>query len=92
MKLKEIVEMVQQHHPNLGAQEVVKMVNRAQDEYCSRTRLLEDAAQFDIVEGQRGYSLTVSGNDDQIMEIKNVDLDGKTIRRFIGRPYKRDLT
>ena len=30
MKLKEIVELVQQHHPNLGAQEVVKMVNRAQ--------------------------------------------------------------
>jgi hypothetical protein len=92
MKLKEIVELVQQHHPNLGAQEVVKMVNRAQDEYCSRTRLLEDAVQFELVSGQRGYNLSVSGNDDQIMEIKNVDLDGKAIKRFIGRPYKRDLT
>ena len=92
MKLKEIVELVQQHHPNLGAQEVVKMVNRAQDEYCSRTRLLEDAVQFELVSGQRGYNLSVSGNDDQIMEIKNGDLDDKTIKRFIGRPYKRDLT
>ncbi len=92
MKLKEIVELVQQHHPNLGAQEIVKMVNRAQDEYCSRTRLLEDAVQFTLVQDQRGYSLSVSGNDDQIMEIKNVDLDGKQIKRFLGRPYKRDLT
>lgn len=92
MKLKEIVELVQQHHPQMGAQEVVKMVNRAQDEYCSRTRLLEDAVQFTAVEDQRGYSLSVSGNDDQIMEIKHVDLDSKEIKRFTGRPYKRDLT
>jgi len=91
MKLKEIVELVQQHHPNLGAQEIVKMVNRAQDEYCSRTRLLEDAVQFPLVLDQRGYSLSVSGNPDQIMEIKSVDLDGSTIKKFLGRPYKRDL-
>tara|TARA_X000001382_G_scaffold110981_1_gene87725 strand:- start:80 stop:358 length:279 start_codon:yes stop_codon:yes gene_type:complete len=92
MKLKEIVELVQQHHPNIGAQEIVKMVNRAQDEYCSRTRLLEDAVQFPLVQDQRGYSLSVANNTDQIMEIKAVDLDGKKIKRFIGRPFKRDLT
>jgi len=89
--LKEMVELVQQHHPQLGAQEVVKMVNRAQDEYCARTRLLEDAVQFELVLDQRGYNLSVSGNPDQIMEVKSADLDDRTISRLIGRPLKRDL-
>ncbi len=92
MKLKEMVELVQQHHPQMGGQEIVKMINRAQDEYSSRTRLSEDSHTYTIVDGQRRYSLNVSGNKDAIMEIKNVDLNGKTIKRFTGRPIQRDLT
>jgi hypothetical protein len=92
MKLKEMVELVQQHHPQMGGQEIVKMINRAQDEYSSRTRLSEDSHTYTVVDGQRRYSLNVSGNKDAIMEIKNVDLNGKTIKRFTGRPITRDLT
>ena len=92
MKLKEIVELVQQHHPQMGAQEIIKMVNRAQDEYSSRTRILENNTNITVVENQRRYSLNLAGNKDEIMEIKNVDLNGKTIKRFTGRPIQRDLT
>ena len=92
MKLKEMVELVQQHHPQMGGQEIVKMINRAQDEYSSRTRLSEDSHTYTVVDGQRRYSLNVSGNKDAIMEIKNVDLNGKTIKRFTGRPVTRDLS
>jgi|TARA_R100000908_G_C3752488_1_gene146952 hypothetical protein len=92
MKLKEMVELVQQHHPQMGGQEIVKMINRAQDEYSSRTRLSEDSHTYTVVDGQRRYSLNVSGNKDAIMEIKNVDLNGKTIKRFTGRPITRDLS
>lgn len=87
-----MVELVQQHHPQMGGQEIVKMINRAQDEYSSRTRLSEDSHTYTVVNGQRRYSLNVSGNKDAIMEIKNVDLNGKTIKRFIGRPITRDLS
>jgi hypothetical protein len=83
MKLKEMVELVQQHHPQMGGQEIVKMINRAQDEYSSRTRLSEDSHTYTVVNGQRRYSLNVSGNKDAIMEIKNVDLNGKTIKRYL---------
>ena len=31
MKLKEMVELVQQHHPELGVTEIVKMLNTAQE-------------------------------------------------------------
>ena len=40
MKLKEMVELVQQHHPDLGVTEIVKMLNIAQEEYSQRTRML----------------------------------------------------
>tara|TARA_R110000824_G_scaffold364785_1_gene553233 strand:+ start:112 stop:390 length:279 start_codon:yes stop_codon:yes gene_type:complete len=91
MKLKEMVELVQQHHPQMGAQEIIKMINRAQDEYSSRTRILEGNSAITVVEDQRRYSLDVSGNKDAIMEIKSVDLNGEQIKRYVGRPHKRDL-
>ena len=94
MKLKEMVELVQQHHPELGITEVVKMLNIAQDEYSARTRLLEKATQFDLVTNQRYYAL-----DKSILEIKSVDMESAdnstdhiNIPKLIGRPVRRDLS
>ena len=77
-----MVELVQQHHPELGAQEIVKMLNRA----------LDSATKFDTVADQRYYGL-----DSQIMEIWSVDYtnddgDLEAIPRLIGRPPIRDIT
>ena len=47
---------VQQHHPDLGVTEIVKMLNIAQDEYSQRTRMLEKATQLDLADGQRYYA------------------------------------
>ena len=92
MKGKEMVELVQQHHPEMGAQEIIKMLNRASDEFCTRTRLLDSATKFDTVADQRYYGL-----DSQIMEIWSVDYtndddDLEAIPRLIGRPPIRDIT
>lgn len=87
MTLKNIVERVQQIHPDLGAQEIVNMINDAQDEFITRTKMIEDAVKFDLVKDQRGYGLT-----DSIMEIKSVDYNGESIKKLIGRPAIRDLT
>jgi len=92
MKGKEMVELVQQHHPEMGAQEIIKMLNRASDEFCTRTRLLDSATTFDTVADQRYYGL-----DSQIMEIWSVDYtnddgDLEAIPRLIGRPPIRDIT
>ena len=87
MTLKQIVERVQQLHPDMGAQEIVSMVNDAQDEFITRTKLIEDAVKFDLPKDQRGDGLT-----DNIMEIKSVDYDGKLIKKLIGRPEVRDLS
>ena len=87
-----MVELVQQHHPEMGAQEIVQMLNRASDEFCTRTRLLDSATKFDTVADQRYYGL-----DSQIMEIWSVDYtnddgDLEAIPRLIGRPPIRDIT
>jgi|TARA_R110000744_G_scaffold44882_9_gene100023 hypothetical protein len=94
MKLKEMVELVQQHHPELGVTEVIKMLNIGQAEYSSRTRMLEKATQFDLATDQRYYAL-----DESILEIKSVDMEGAdstsdhvNIPKLIGRPVRRDLT
>ena len=96
MKLKEMVELVQQHHPDLGVTEIVKMLNIAQEEYSQRTRMLERATQFDLDGNseQRYYAL-----DESILEIKSVDMEGAdgstdhvNIPKLIGRPVRRDLT
>ena len=96
MKLKEMVELVQQHHSELGVTEIVKMINTAQEEYSQRTRMLERATQFDLDGNneQRYYAL-----DESILEIKSVDMEGAdgstdhvNIPKLIGRPVRRDLT
>jgi hypothetical protein len=94
LKLKEMVELVQQHHPDLGVTEIVKMLNTAQEEYSQRTRMLEKATQFDLETNQRYYLL-----DEAILEIKSVDMEGAdgsadhvNIPKLIGRPIRRDLT
>ena len=92
MKLQQMIEPVKKHHPDLGSNEIVHLLNQASDEFCARTLLLDEATQFDTVVDQRYYGLKES-----ILEIKSVDYvddDGNTeeIKRLAGRPNYRDLT
>lgn len=87
MKLKEMIERVQQHHPDMGVTEIVRSLNDAMNDFCFRTEMIESADQFDTVKDQRVYKLTK-----HIIKIKGVDYSGKTINKLIGRPITRDLT
>lgn len=92
MKLQEMIERVQKHHPDLGTVEIVKLLNQASDEFCARTLVLDEATQFTTSNTQRYYGLK-----DSILEIKSVDMedaDGnvKSIKRLLGRPEYRDIT
>jgi|TARA_R100000329_G_scaffold4914_5_gene6517 head-tail adaptor len=87
-----MVDQVKKHHPELGINEIIHLLNQASDEFCQRTLILDEATQFDTVADQRFYGLK-----DSILEVKSVDLqdaDGnvKEIKRLIGRPEYRDIT
>lgn len=92
-----MVELVQQHHPEMGVQEIVKMLNRASDDYCSRTRLLDAATTFDTVmhpttgKGQRYYGLSTQILQIWAVDLENDDGDLAAIPRLIGRPPVRDI-
>ena len=87
-----MIELVRKHHPDIGSNEVIHLLNQASDEFCSRTLVLDEATQFNTVADQRYYGLKES-----ILEIKSVDMvdeDGNTVKinRLMGRPKYRDLT
>ena len=53
MKLREMIELVKQHHPGMGNTEVVKLLNRAMDDFSQETRIVKDLYEFDLVKNQR---------------------------------------
>jgi hypothetical protein len=86
-----MIDQVKKHHPELSTNEIIIMLNDAQDEFSSRTLILEEATQFTTIAKQRYYGLK-----DSILEIKSVDLtddagNATTIKRLQGRPKYRDL-
>ncbi len=92
MKLQQMVDQIKKHHPELGTNEIIHLLNQASDEFCQRTLILDEATQFNTVADQRFYGLK-----DSILEVKSVDLqdaDGnvKEIKRLLGRPEYRDIT
>tara|TARA_R100000700_G_C3160047_1_gene136339 strand:+ start:839 stop:1102 length:264 start_codon:yes stop_codon:yes gene_type:complete len=87
-----MIDQVKKHHPELGTNEIIHLLNQASDEFSQRTLVLDEATQFNTVADQRFYGLK-----DSILEVKSVDLqdaDGnvKEIKRLIGRPEYRDIT
>ena len=92
MKLQQMIDQVKKHHPDLGVNEILHLLNQASDEFCSRTLILDEATQFTTEANKRYYGLK-----DTILEIKSVDLEDEdgnhvTIKRLMGRPQYRDLT
>ena len=39
--IREIIELVKQHHPNVGNKEIRVRLNRAQNDFCARTELIK---------------------------------------------------
>jgi len=87
MKLQEMVERVQQHHPDMGITEIVRSLNDAMNDMGFKTNIVESADQFETIVDQRVYKLKK-----HIIKIKAVDYAGKTIKKLLGRPLTRDLT
>ena len=88
MTQQEMIEMVQQHHPEIGETQIRIWLNQALHEFCRKTQIIEDVdTSITTVANQRFYSIP-SG----VLEINAVDFDGYTISRLIGKPNLRDLT
>ena len=87
MTTKEMLELVKQHHTHLGETEVLKLLNRAKDNFCSRTEILKNTFTSTTVANQRYYKL-----DDRIIKIQSVWLNDVMIPRLIDKPIIDDDT
>ena len=85
MTTKEMMELVQLHHPHMGEVEVVKLLNRAKNDFCSRTEMIKDSYTLNTVANQRYYDI-----DERILKIKSVWLNDVKISRLIGKPIIDD--
>ena len=87
MTQQQLIEMVKQHHPEMGDAQIRIYLNKALDEFCRKTRVLNTLYTFPTVADQRYYDLS-----DDIIEITRVDYDGYEIPRLVGKPEKTDVS
>ena len=85
MTAKEMIELVQQHHPHMGETEIVKLLNRAKNDFCAKTEMIKDSYTFNTVADQRYYDI-----DNRILKIKSVWLNSVKIPKIVGKPIIDD--
>ena len=79
MTLKELLEIVQLHHPQQGETMIRQGLNRAQDSFSAKTGILKATANDTTVVAQRAYPL-----HDEMLELYRVELDTEMIPKLIG--------
>ena len=85
MQLKEMIELVQQHHPHMRETEIVKLLNRAKDEFCEETEIYKKTSTMSTTADHRWYGLP-SG----LLKIEEVYVDDVRIGRLQGNPKIND--
>jgi hypothetical protein len=85
MTQKQLIELIQQHHGGMGETEIRLALNRAQDDYCDKTELIQDTYTQNSVAGQRYYTL-----HSKILKVLSVQVNDVQIPRLIGAPIIDD--
>jgi len=85
MTQRDMIELVQQHHPHMGEKEIRKLLNRASDVFCSETEIIKKTWTQPTVKDTRYYPL-----DADIIRIIDVRLAGEFIPRLINPPKLED--
>lgn len=87
MRLKEYFDIASDTYPEVELADVIKILNRAIEDFSSRTRIVKNSFYTTTVSGQRFYTLP-----DDVLEIISVDVDNEIAPKLIGEPKDRDMT
>ena len=85
MTQQNLIELIQLHHPRAGHIAIRDGLNRAQDDFCSKTEIMKKTFTQTSSAGQRYYEL----NPD-ILTIISVQINDVEIPRLIGKPVIDD--
>ena len=86
MTLKELLEVIQLHHPGKGETLIRQGLNRAQDNFSAKTGMLKATGTDDTVAGQRRYTL-----HSEMLDVYRVELDNEQIPKLLGQPPVGDV-
>ena len=100
MTTKEMMELVQQHHPHMGEVEIIKLLNRAKDDFCAETEIVKKSytsVSGDYADDGSGETATTADRryytiSKFILKIRDVWLNDVKISRLIGKPIIDDDT
>ena len=94
MDLAEILEILRKEHPDVGMSQMIRMLNRASDDFCAKTEMLKDSYSLgedvdpdSTTANKRYYSLP-----SEILTVREVYLNDVRIPRMIGKPIIDDTT
>lgn len=87
MTLKQLIELVRQHHPDMPEPLIKIYLNKALDDFCRKTKMLKGYKQISSIADQRYYDL-----DSSIIEVTRVDIDNYEIPRIVGKPEYEDVS
>ena len=99
MTQKQIIEQIQQVHPEIGETQLRIMLNNALDEFVSEARTNEEIGTFTPIAGQRYYAFSALSNvtnaEDvlEVMEVSFLDASANQeliIDKFVGEPQPQD--
>ena len=83
MTQKQMIELIQTHHPDMGETEARMYLNKALKEFCRETEILSGSTTFSTAADQRYYQI-----DAGVIKITRVDVDDYRIDRLVGLPEK----
>jgi len=98
MTQKQILEMVKQHHPKMSNAEARLHLNKALDEFCEHTRVLQGQQTFTTTASTRYYKLDdldadgSSADQFKFIDVNRVDYNNYQISRLQDPPQKYSST
>ena len=87
MKLKEMIEIVKEAHPDVSDNRIIKMLNQANREFCNDSRISNASY---IVSGGTVKDQTYYSLDTEILSIDDVYIDKERAQRLKYKPDKED--
>ena len=89
MNFLEMSELVRQHHEHMGQTEIRKLLNRAINDFCIKTKIVETSFVFTI--NTTNHNDRWIWLDEDIIDIERLEVDNYVVPRLIGIPIKRDF-
>lgn len=85
MTIQQLIELIQQHAPDLGEVQAALLLEQAEQDFVEQTKLLTDTVAFTTAAHTRNYALP-----DTILEITRVDVNNQPVTKLANDPFHAD--